>query len=448
MTKTLYTSKYNSLIRDKEELLIYNSLYKTYVKSKKYEKEIVEILKNPNEYVNSRLCKQLMQYGFITEYKNEKKYADYKFYEFVFDNTLELCIMPTEQCNFRCIYCYENFLIGNLKKENIESLLLWLKKNIRNYNGIRVSWFGGEPLLALGNIYYISEKIIEICNKNHVPYAASITTNGYLLTKDVFKKLLSYKVLSYQITIDGNKENHDKNRKMINGSGTYDVIMNNLSDISKNIKSGIFRVILRNNITMESLNTLNQFIDEMFERFKEDKRFGFYFRPVGKWGKKEIDIDGSEMLNSLDDMFNIILSSDKTLNYLPYKSMLEEQMCFAQKRNQFVVRGDGRIAKCTMLLESEKNNIGNIENGKIFIDEYKVSKWLGLGNPKSKKCNECANYPTCYGKTCPAKGYEIKTKKICGYENVSVEYVLKILNRMGVFENLDEVENEFKKRNN
>lgn len=39
-----------------------------------------------------------------------------------------------------------------------------------------------------------------------------MTTNGYLLDKDKFEQLMEYEVRSFQITLDGTAETHDRYR--------------------------------------------------------------------------------------------------------------------------------------------------------------------------------------------------------------------------------------------
>ncbi|PJJ00771.1 hypothetical protein BX264_1060 [Streptomyces sp. 2333.5] len=36
------------------------------------------------------------------------------------DRTLHLIILPTEQCNFRCTYCYEDFSVGRMGPETVQ----------------------------------------------------------------------------------------------------------------------------------------------------------------------------------------------------------------------------------------------------------------------------------------------------------------------------------------
>lgn len=78
-----------------------------------------------------------------------------------------------------------------------------------NY-GKKFNWYhSGEPLLAMDIIESMSVRIMEICKKAKRKYISDITTNGYLLSLDVFRKLLDLNVIEYQITIDGPKEIHD-----------------------------------------------------------------------------------------------------------------------------------------------------------------------------------------------------------------------------------------------
>lgn len=80
-------------------------------------------------------------------------------------NVLSLTILTSESCNFKCAYCFDEFNNGNIKEHTMEEIILYVRKNIHKYSALHVEWFGGEPLLALNSIYYLSEKLIDICKK-------------------------------------------------------------------------------------------------------------------------------------------------------------------------------------------------------------------------------------------------------------------------------------------
>ncbi|MHC1748512.1 MAG: radical SAM protein [Cellulosilyticaceae bacterium] len=420
-------SLYNNFVIHKKNIILFNSLSKAYAKSKNIS-VILEILKNPNENTENHLFEYLIRDGFIVENNlDEKSLADFEYLEKVCDKKLSLTILPTEQCNFRCNYCYESFDKDKMLKEVQESLVKWFKKNISTYEGVSISWFGGEPLLAMDAIEYLSENILDVCHKRGRPYSASITTNGSLLKLDTFRKLLSLRINTFQITLDGTKEYHNKMRPFANGQGSYETIVNNLKEIRDKIKSNTFKILIRTNITSENITEINLYLKEFIEEFGEDSRFIFYFRPTGNWGGEKVKEIKEKIIGNLDDIYEPIIESEYKLCYLPYIDFLNDGMCEAIKRNSYVLGSDGTVYKCTMLFEEEKNKIGKLLNdGNILIDKVKLSKWICYKEIPSE-CEECSTRPSCNKRTCPAKGYILNEQGKCGYENSSIDSVLKLL---------------------
>ena len=65
------------------------------------------------------------------------------------DGGLCLTVMPTEQCNYRCVYCNEPFQKGAMSLEMQNALIGYLRKQLHSYNHLDIAWLGGEPLLAI-----------------------------------------------------------------------------------------------------------------------------------------------------------------------------------------------------------------------------------------------------------------------------------------------------------
>ena len=90
---------------------------------------------------------------------------------------LELILLITEQCNFRCVYCYEDFKIGKMEPDIIEGVKNLINKRIEGLNLLQLSFFGGEPLLNKRAIFELSAFAKERCDTNKKNYNGSITTN-------------------------------------------------------------------------------------------------------------------------------------------------------------------------------------------------------------------------------------------------------------------------------
>lgn len=419
-------SLFNNYTQYQDKRIIFNSLTKQLAETK-------------NEKIYSDLCngkvpncceenfKTLIKLGFIIkENVDEVKVADMQNFDDMYSKILRLVIMPTEECNFRCKYCYESFNKGIISQENQRNLLLWLRKNIHKYERVEVGWFGGEPLLAHNVISELSEEMIRICHKAGIAYSASITTNGYLLTPEMMRNMIKARILTYQITIDGIEEQHNQFRQLKSGDGTFQIIVDNLKAIKKEIKTKVFNINIRHNISKSNISNIYDFLKFFENEFGNDNRFALYFRPVGDWGGSRVKEIQNDLTNDINQIYQTIIDTGLKINYLPYIDFIRDGMCNAGKRNSFVIRASGRINKCTMLLEHELNDVGEITStGEMILDYNKIAKWHHF--QVSDGCKECAKRPSCNERTCPAKHFLLDERGKCGYENTYMHYVLQLL---------------------
>ena len=274
MEKQWKKSLYTYVVKDDDKIILYNTSTKLMAYSHKVDN--IEILLSGQNCQDYELKRKMINDGFIVPTEaDEKGEAMLKYYEQIFERSLSLTIMPTEQCNFRCQYCYESFKRGRMSDDVVRGIYKFLQRNISSYSRLNLHWFGGEPLLAMDIIENLSNDIIDLCKKTHTPFTAGITTNGYLLTDEIIKRLIKCRVLDYQITIDGSKEIHNKYRVLADGSPTYDRILNNLRNIKNSIKTSMVSIIIRVNVTQESMSGLDAFIDQMEKEFGSDSRFNY-----------------------------------------------------------------------------------------------------------------------------------------------------------------------------
>ena len=77
-------------------------------------------------------------------------------------NYLTLTIAPTTACNFKCIYCYESGLaplFANVQSNLLEDTISFVKL-FKNTKYLRVTWYGGEPLLQFEYIERLSHRLM------------------------------------------------------------------------------------------------------------------------------------------------------------------------------------------------------------------------------------------------------------------------------------------------
>jgi radical SAM peptide maturase (CXXX-repeat target family) len=158
-----------------------------------------------------------------------------------------LTFQTTESCNLFCKYCYQfNKTPMRMKfetaKEFIDNLLNDKYGYLNRYNSpaIILEFIGGEPLLEIDltrQIYeYFLDRAYDIDHPWFKLHRVSLCSNGLQYFDDnvqSFFKDYSHMV-SFNISIDGNKELHDSCRVQHTGEGSYDVAMVALNHFNRN----------------------------------------------------------------------------------------------------------------------------------------------------------------------------------------------------------------------
>lgn len=379
-------------------------------------KKVTEILEERNleKWEKDPEFKIMQRFGYVIE----ESFDEMAFSRIVRNDVINypglmLTIMPTEECNFRCEYCYENHKKGKMNKTVQDALVKFVQKNIRNYTRLDVAWFGGEPLEALNVVTDLSERLISVCKTARKNYSAGMTTNGYNLNRETFEKLLRLKVYEYQITIDGLKDTHDKYRHLKDGEGTFNKIVQNIESI-RDLRRNIYKIDIRTNFTKESIKSLPQYLQFCEKTFGSDSRFSLCAHLAGNWGGESVrKMEGMLVPN---DSYNYLLKSIVELNpNISFRAHLRDLdafqcMCYAGLRNSYVIGSDGIIYKCTEDFDMSENQIGYLsENGDMIIDTSKQAKWMDFGY--ERPCAQCRYWGSCLGGPCPKVKINVHDKK-------------------------------------
>ena len=182
----------------------------------------------------------------------------------------KLVLLISDSCNLCCRYCFSVDGAYSVNKKNVkfdkECLRRSLTKIFQLYpKGIRyLEFFGGEPLLCLDKIKQTVDIVDLICKERKVaPPIYSMVTNGVLLNKEVVKYLNNNNFF-VTVSIDGNKETHDKSRCDFQKNGTYSRIMNNL------LEAPLKHFYVEFSIYHTMLKSYSQgFIKECLEEYKK-----------------------------------------------------------------------------------------------------------------------------------------------------------------------------------
>ncbi|MDD2540009.1 MAG: radical SAM protein, partial [Desulfuromonadaceae bacterium] len=230
----------------------------------------------------------------------------------------------TNRCNLRCDHCY--FFEQDHSSE--WSLEQWRDKfeslKAEGIRSFQCSWVGGEPLLRLS--------LVDL-GRSYFKYN-TVTTNGSLPLPD-------WKEVSWYISVDGSRDNHDKMRNL---PGLYDTIKRNIA-ATEGLKITIAYCITRDNFSEISAS-----LDEWDRNPKVRSMVFSFFTPVRGlddslwlgWDEKDRIID--LLLEKKKEYGNFIINSEPALKLMKSdKSRSVTDRCpFAEK--SFALGPDG-IAK-------------------------------------------------------------------------------------------------------
>jgi uncharacterized protein len=148
---------------------------------------------------------------------------------------VSLALNVSGDCNLACDYCYlggGSRVDGNLMSERTALLALdLLFAESFGERELSLVFFGGEPLLNLELIESVATCARERARSQGRSLRLHMTTNGTLLTTDVYDVLRRAGV-SVLVSIDGGRSSHDAHRAFPDGCGSYDLISANVRAIA------------------------------------------------------------------------------------------------------------------------------------------------------------------------------------------------------------------------
>ncbi|MCM1140320.1 MAG: radical SAM protein [Muribaculum sp.] len=333
---------------------------------------------------------------------------------------IKVTILPTLQCNLRCWYCYENHNNSSKLNDETSSRINLLIKRISSQESLKkvnIDFFGGEPLMFFDEtVAPIIRYANTICRENKKRLGVSFTTNGTLLTDNVCRELAdTHADVSFQITLDGDREHHNKVRHLFGNIPTYDLIISNIIRAVKHK----FYVSVRFNYTHNNYNTYHSVISDFDKLTKEEKeRLDFSFHKV--WQETlsyEMEHTISETINQYSKLGYIV--------NIP-NSMGNKDRCYADSPNNIVINYNGDIYKCTAREFSPDTREGYLRHDGIIEWNQRYSQRMKLiyGIPV---CQQCEIFPLC-NCTCSQNRIEYESgSDSCpfGYSHDKKEYIVR-----------------------
>lgn len=228
----------------------------------------------------------------------------------------------------------------------------------------------------------------------------------------------------FQITLDGNKKQHNKIKFTKNRNiDTYQLAINNIKKILDTISNSF--VAIRVNFDSYTLNSFDDILEDIKDL--DRKRVKIILKRI--WQVDDKDIEKNILLSTIQKL----IDNNFLVDYYT-----QGGVCFGDMLNEIVVNFDGKVFKCTTIDDfNEKNSYGYLDTGTGEIVWNSKISTIGYDLTK-EKCKKCRLYPSCLG---PCTLHLMANDDVCFIDSLNLtlqEYMMFLykneLTRKRIFE--------------
>ncbi len=352
--------------------------------------------------------KELYNDGILFSEDDYEKYANTS----VASPIKSMCLHVAHDCNLRCKYCFAStgdFGGGRMLMdlETGKRAIDFLLKMSAERKFLELDFFGGEPLMNFEVVKQIVAYAREEEKKVDKHIRFTITTNGMLLTEDKMQ-FINDEMSNVVLSIDGRKEINDRMRPRVDGTGSYDRIVENFRKFVP--MRGDKDYYVRGTYTKYNLDFSNDVMhlyDLGFEQISVE--------PVTADPKQPYAITDGDLprifkeYEVLAEKISKIRSEGKFINFFHFMLDLDQGPCAIKRLkgcgsgNEYVaVSPDGDIYPCHQFVGIEKFKMGNVNDGSF---NYDIKKEFAHSHVYTKPdCIKCWAKFFCSG-GCNANNY-------------------------------------------
>jgi len=378
----------------------------------------------------------LAEHGFIVKNADADR-ADLERYlgEVKGDTTeLNVTLLTTLQCNFACDYCFQgdhgdyNERAERMSPQTAVKVADWIERELDRVRPERmvITFFGGEPLLNLPVMYSLAERLYQAALARAARPVMNIITNGLLLTPEVVDRMLPFGLNGVKITLDGDRDVHNRMRPLRGGQGTFDRIVENIRRVA-----GKCRIAVGGNFDESSVDSFPALLEFLKSQDFADKLSRVFFKPivrtdavsakgiipltpvasgvaakdnfkgtcmtsVGSGAGKACD-----SCNVLDEKMTELRAETRRLGF-PTHDGVHNGPCHVHQQHAHTIGPDGSLYACPGFTGQLAMSTGHIDGRSDTWRESALDRFNKL-HPW-KECGDCAFIPVCAG-GCVAASY-------------------------------------------
>jgi uncharacterized protein len=383
-------------------------------------------LANDFSPVERETIEQLTEQGFLVSDREAERADLQTFFRETRDDseTLRITVLTTLQCNFACDYCIQgdhgdyNKNAAKMSLEMAARVASWTEDRLDVLKPGRMvlMFFGGEPLLNMPVLYTLSERLHAACEARGVELLINIITNGLLLTREMVSRLKPLGLNGIKVTLDGDRDAHNRARPLRGGQGTFDRIVANVRTIAD-----LTKVSVGGNFDVDTADSYPALLDFLAEQDFADKLAKVVFKPVirekasvskGLIPLTAVSAEGKPLngacmtsagtgVSRVCDTCNF---ADETLAFLRDETKkrgfstsdgVHMGPCEIHRDHAHTIGPDGSLFACPGFAGEALQSTGHIDGRR---DDYRSQALRNFERLAAwEQCNDCAFIPVCAG---------------------------------------------------
>jgi uncharacterized protein len=372
----------------------------------------------------------LIENGFLIESRDEEAQSLEQYFHTLREDTeqLRVTVLTTLQCNFACDYCFQgdhgdyNKFAEKMSLETAGKVIDWIEERMDALRPEKfvLTLFGGEPLLNLPVAYFLAERCRDLCTERGIQPGVSLITNGLLLTSEVVDRLVACGLYGIKITLDGDRETHNRMRPLRGRQGTFDRIIDNVRRVAHKVP-----ITIGGNFDESSADTYPALLDFLREQEFADKIVKINFKPIIKapettpkgmipltlvgGGDKPLNgtcmtsagagsTKGSSVCDSchfVDEKMAFLRNETRKRGF-PTPDGVHMGPCEIHRRHAHTIGPDGALYACPGFTGSKTDSTGHIDGRQEAWRQAAAERFERL-SPKKEECGDCSFIPVCGG---------------------------------------------------
>lgn len=310
---------------------------------------------------------------------------------------MNVSLVLTHDCNLGCTYCYEGEKFKKRMGPEVitRALDLAFADLPAEDPSMRLSFFGGEPLLEWALLADIADRAIARAEKEQVELTLTVTTNGTRLDRDKVRFLVE-RGFFVGLSIDGDRAAHEATRPTRGGRSSFDAVLRGLDLLlAEGAWLETISVVDPANVCRlgESVRFL---VGHGVERIALNPNFGATFTDaeLAAWERGYREAAELYVARSLAGRpFYLNVVEDQLLTHVK-GGYAEEDRC-PMGHGGVAVAPSGNLYPCERMVEEDRS--GELRIGDVFagIDGGRLLCLDAQAGPVNEECGGCGVKARC-----------------------------------------------------